>query len=102
MNILWLIVALFIVVLIENTYAVECEFCHKDFRHLNKHLWRCKERINRDVNTNLHVTSTDQRISDFIAVNDPLRMHKGFSTILRIFFYKNKNTQKSYIKPYII
>ena len=31
-----------------------------------------------------------------------LRMHKGFSTILRIFFYKNKNTQKTYIKPYII
>ena len=28
-----------------------------------------------------------------------LRMHKGFSTILRIFFYKNKNTQKTYIKP---
>ena len=28
-----------------------------------------------------------------------LRMGKGFSTILRIFFYKNKNT---YIKPYII
>ena len=41
----------------------------------------------------------------FSAIFNPvecLRMHKGFSTILRIFFYKNKNTQKTYIKPYII
>ena len=39
---------------------------------------------------------------DLWEIEKELRMHKGFSTILRIFFYKNKNTQKIYIKPYII
>ena len=43
---------------------------------------------------------SSQNHKQFLVLN--LRMHKGFKTILRIFFYKYKTIPETYIKPYII
>ena len=61
---------------------MQYEFCKQEYRHIGKHTWRCKERLNHDeskININLsngnhntRGTANVEVIHDTVYVNDPL------------------------------
>ena len=61
---------------------MQYEFCKQEYRHIGKHIWRFKERLDRDeltININLsngnhntHGTANVEAIRDTVYVNDPL------------------------------
>ena len=76
------ILILLLIVFLKSCFGVQCEFCKNEYRHIGKHLWRCKERLNRDdstininlsnVDLNTHGTSSIENIDNPIYIEDPL------------------------------
>ena len=60
---------------------MQCEFCKQEYRHIGKHKWRCKERLNLDEsainidlfngNHNTHGTANVEAIHEAVYVNNP-------------------------------
>ena len=68
--------------------GIECEFCHKDFQHLNKHVWRCKNRveINQPNNADRLITDSQgnnnvEQNRDIIITNDPLQNNQNINVV---------------------
>ena len=75
-------VLLVLLLFIKSFYGEQYEFCKQEYRHIGKHAWPCKERLNGDnstININLsngnhdtHGTANVDVIHDTVYVNDPL------------------------------
>ena len=54
------------IVFVEKSFETRCEFCEKEFKSLNRHIWRCSARvINRDrlVETSSEINSSNDVLS---------------------------------------
>ena len=82
MRYFWLLVWLGLSCYVAKCVGVECKYCHKDFVHVGKHEWRCKERLHGneqqqnlptvDENINTRGTASNVVVEEVIYVNDPL------------------------------
>ena len=60
---------------------MQCEFCKQEYRHIGKHTWRCKKRLNLDEltinidlsngNHNTPGTANVEAIHEAVYVNNP-------------------------------
>ena len=44
-SIKWLVIFIILLTRFYLIKGVECEFCHKDFSSIGRHLWRCKAKL---------------------------------------------------------
>ena len=75
-------VLLVVLLFFQSCYGVEFQFCKQEYRHIEKHTWRCKEQLNNDDSTininlcngnhNTHGTANVEAIHDTVYFNDPL------------------------------
>ena len=82
MNVFIWFLLFFTVKFIKDCEGVQFDFCKNEYRHLGKHIWRCKERLKHNeniINVELNVnhensqaTSSIDIIDNPVYIDDPL------------------------------
>ena len=83
---------------------MQCEFCKQEYRHIGKHKWRCKERLNLDEsainidlfngNHNTRGTANVEAIHEAVYVNNPSLNSKQEINVSNYNYDRNDNKKE--------